>query len=230
MRTVRTLLLLTLALTTSCTVHSACPKVVFFDLGDTLVQSGSGGLFVVKPGAREMVSALKTQGTRVGVITNVPAGFTRAQLDALMADPTFLDEFEVVLMSSEAPAAKPNPAIYTHAHGLLAAAPPIDAVAFVGETITEIANTAISPSSGARAVGMIGIHLSNAAPDARADFTILPDQLPQLVTLVRNQCLVHADGFEAAPRKSTATRSGRALRQDVRTPRSTSVSATLSRR
>lgn len=190
------LLATSLTLLSSTTVQAACPKAVFFDLGDTLVQSGPGGLFAVKPGAQETVDALKAQGTRVGVITNVPAGFTRSQLNALMADPSFLDEFEVVLMSSEAPAAKPSPAIYSHAHSLLANAPPITHVAFVGETITEIANTEVAPSSGARAVGMIGIHVSSAAPDARADFTIPPNQLPLLVPLIEEQCRLLADGFE----------------------------------
>ena len=229
MRTTSLVLNFAVVLLASSGLHAACPKAVFFDLGDTLVQSGPGGLFAVKPGAQETVDALQAQGTRVGVITNVPAGFTRAQLNALMADPSFLDEFEVVLMSSEAPAAKPNPAIYTHAHGLLANPPAITSVAFVGETITEIANTAVAPSSGARAVGMIGIHLSSAAPDARADFTIPPNQLPQLVSLVQNQCRLHADGFEAAAR--TTIGSIAAMPSDQRaTPRSTSVSATLSRR
>ena len=227
MRWLHALLTMVFAGLATPVAEGACPKVVFFDLGDTLVQAGAGGLFVVKPGAQETVDALKAQGTRVGVITNVPPGFTRAQLDALMADPSFLDEFEVLLMSSEAPAAKPNPAIYTHAHGLLANAPPIAQTAFVGETIAEIANTATSPSSGARAVGMIGIHLSAAAPDPRADFTIPPNQLPQLVPLVRDQCRLHADGFEAAGKFATTT----AISSDQRTtPRSTSVSATLSRR
>ncbi len=227
MRTTSLVLNFAVVLLASSGLHAACPKAVFFDLGDTLVQSGPGGLFAVKPGAQETVDALQAQGTRVGIITNVPAGFTRAQLNALMADPSFLDEFEVVLMSSEAPAAKPNPAIYTHAHGLLANPPAITSVAFVGETITEIANTAVAPSSGARAVGMIGIHLASAAPDARADFTIPPNQLPQLVPLVRDQCRLHADGFEAAAKTASAT----AISSDQRTtPRSTSVSATLSRR
>jgi hypothetical protein len=187
--------LLTMAVACMATpvAAGACPKVVFFDLGDTLLQAGAGGLFVVKPGARETVDALKAQGTRVAVITNVPAGFTRAQLDALMADPSFLDEFEVLLMSSEAPAAKPNPAIYTHAHGLLSDAPPITQTAFVGETIAEIANTATSPSSG-----------------ARADFTIAPDQLPQLVPLIQDQCRLHANGFESeAKALSLHARAGR---------------------
>ena len=184
--------------------HAACPRAVFFDLGDTLVQAGPGGLFVVKPGAQAMVDRLQANGTRVGVITNVPAGFTRPQLDALLADPAFLNEFEVVLMSSQAPAPKPNPAIYTHAHGLLANPPSITETAFVGETLSEIANAQNAPTSSARAAGMIGIHLSGNAPSALADFTIPPTDLAQLVTLIEDQCRLHADGFEAAARAAVA--------------------------
>ncbi|HQW81211.1 MAG TPA: HAD hydrolase-like protein [Pseudomonadota bacterium] len=176
--------------------EAACPRAVFFDLGDTLVQAGTGGLFVVKPGAQATIDRLQANGTRIGVITNVPAGFTRAQLNALLADPSFLDEFEVVLMSSQAPTSKPNPAIYTHAHGLLANRPLITDTAFVGETLSEIANSQIAPTSGARATGMIGIHLSASAPSALADFTIPPTDLPQLVTLIEDQCQLYTNGFE----------------------------------
>ncbi|HWT15591.1 MAG TPA: HAD family hydrolase [Patescibacteria group bacterium] len=185
------------ALCLATSAQAACPRFVFFDLGDTLVQSGPGGLFVVKPGAQATVDRLQANGTRIGVITNVPAGFTREQLNALLAEPAFLDEFELVLMSSQAPAPKPNPAIYTHAHGLLANPPPITETAFVGETLSEIANAQVAPTHGARATGMIGIHLSAIAPSPLADHTVPPDQLPTLVPLIENQCRLHRDGFES---------------------------------
>ena len=98
---------------------AACPKAVFFDLGNTLVQNGPGGLSVAMPGAQETLDRLDALGVQLGVITNVPAGFTRPMLDALLADPSFLDAFDVVLMSSQAPAPKPSPLIFQHAHSLL---------------------------------------------------------------------------------------------------------------
>ena len=175
-----------------------CIEAVFFDLGDTLVEAAPGGLYAPMPGARQTVDGLRALGKQVGIISNVPPGWTRADLDALMAEPAFLDEFDVLVLSSQAPAAKPDPRIYTHAHGLLPTPVPIAQTAFVGETLTEIANSQHTPTSGARAVGMIGIHLSSDPPSPLADYTIAPDALPAIATLVGNLCPVFGDGFETA--------------------------------
>lgn len=180
----------------STAANAVCIEAVLFDLGDTLVQAGAGGLFVVKPGAQQTVDELQALGKQVGVITNVPAGWTRDDLEAVMADPAFLDEFDVLVLSSQAPAAKPNPLIYTHAHGLLPTPVPIGQTAFVGELLSEIANSQTNPTSGARATGMIGIHLSSGAPSPLADYTIAPDALPDIVYLVEGLCAFFADGFE----------------------------------
>ena len=68
----------------------------------------------------------------------------------------------------------------------------------VGETLSEIANSALSPTSGARAAGMVGIHLSNAPPSALADFTISPSDLTAVLDVVHSTCPVFVDGFESA--------------------------------
>ncbi len=182
----------------SAAADTPCIEAVFFDLGDTLVQAGSGGLYVLKPGARQTIDELHAQGKQLGIITNVPAGWTRANLDALMAEPSFLDEFEVLVLSSQAPAAKPDPRIYTHAHGLLPTPVPIEQAAFVGETLSEIANRQLNPTQGARAAGMIGIHLSSSAPSPLADYTIAPNALPTIATLVASLCPLLRDGFEVS--------------------------------
>lgn len=177
-------------------LRGGCLEAVFFDLGDTLVEAGGGGLFVTRPGAHEAVDALRAAGLQLGIITNVPGGWTREDLEALLAEPELLDEFDVVVLSSEAPAPKPNPAIYSHAHGLLPLPVAITSTAFLGETLSEIANTAVAPTSGARAVGMVGIHLSDAAPSPLADFTLSPDDLPAVLGIVAATCSIFADGFE----------------------------------
>jgi hypothetical protein len=57
----------------------------------------------------------------------------------------------VVILSSEAPAPKPDPAIYIFAHEALAEPrPPITSTAFVGETLSEIADREDNPTRGAR--------------------------------------------------------------------------------
>lgn len=173
-----------------------CLQAVFFDLGDTLVEAGPGGLFYVRAGAQETVDALQAAAIQVGVITNVPAGWDREDLEALLDDPGFLDEFDVLVLSSQAPAPKPNPLIYTFAHGQLPIPVPIEASAFVGETIGEIGNHATAPTAGARAVGMVGIHLGDPGmPSLFTDFTIDPDDLLEVVDIVAPGC-VFRDGLE----------------------------------
>ncbi len=174
-----------------------CLQAVFFDLGNTLVEDDGGGVFVLKPGAAETVAALQGQAVPLGIITNVPAGWDRSDLEAILAEPEFLDEFDVLVLSSEAPAPKPDPAIYTFAHGMLPGPPPIESTAFVGETLAEIADQADNPTSGARAVGMVGVHLSDLPPSPLADHTVSPSNLPAIAVLVANSCPLFADGFES---------------------------------
>lgn len=192
-----TALTLVLALSTAPAAEAACIRAVFFDLGDTLVEAGTGGLFVLRAGAQETVDQLQAAGVELGIITNVPAGWTRDDLEAILADPGFLDEFDVLVLSSQAPAPKPDPQIYLHTHGMLPTAVPIGQTAFVGETLSEIADSETNPTSGARAVGMIGIHLSDDPPSPLADYTIPTAGLLELVTLRENLCAIFADGFES---------------------------------
>lgn len=174
---------------------TTCLQAVFFDLGDTLVEAGGGGLFVVRAGVGQTLTELQARGVQLGIVTNVPSGWTIADLQAVLAEPELLDEFDVVVLSSQAPASKPNPAIYTFAHGLLPVPVPITAAAFVGETLGEIAN-AEPPTLGARSVGMVGIHLSNAPASALADYTVPTDDVPAVVDIVDTTCPVFLDGFE----------------------------------
>jgi FMN phosphatase YigB (HAD superfamily) len=52
---------------------TACEKPwIFFDLGNTLVESTPGQKMEYIPGAHEYLSKLKERGYRVGLITNVP--------------------------------------------------------------------------------------------------------------------------------------------------------------
>jgi len=152
-----------------------CPGVtaVFFDLGETLVDDG-----VELPGAVELVAALKEAGILVGIITNVPAGFTAQDLRDLLEKPDFLEAFDLILMSSQAGSnPKPDAAIFTEAHALLPGAPSIDKVAFVTEELDHIANLERGPTIGARAAGMVGVHLSSGEASPLADHTVDPADL-----------------------------------------------------
>ena len=174
-----------------------CLRAIFFDLGNTLVDQTNPAPYPLFPTAQATIDTLQARGLALGVITNVPAGWDRGDLEALLLQPAFLDEFDILVLSSEAPAPKPNPAIYTHAYNLLALPrPAVAATAFVGETLAEIANSAANPTSGARAIGMTGIHLSSSAPSPLADVTIAA--LDDLLTVESAPCSFLVDGFESA--------------------------------
>lgn len=168
-------------------------RMLFFDLGDTLVESDGGDQFVERPGVSEMITELKALGMRVGIITNVPEGYTMQDLEDLLVDPGLLDAFELVVLSSEATAPKPDPAIYTEAHALLMNPPPIGEVAYVSENLAEIADQAVMPTQGARAAGMLGVHLSPAPPSPLADYTIALEPPDALVALAETEWLPCSD-------------------------------------
>lgn len=167
---------------TDSTGSTACPGVlaVFFDLGETLVVE-VGDQFVERPGARELVASLRTAGIPVGIITDVPNGFSAQDLRDLLKNPDFLEEFDVILMSSQAMGGpKPDPAFYIEAHGLLQNPPPIGQTAFVTEELDTIADAEVDPTLGARAAGMIGVHLSGADPSPLAEYTVDPKALASI--------------------------------------------------
>jgi phosphoglycolate phosphatase-like HAD superfamily hydrolase len=179
-----------------------CVQAVFFDLGNTLISQSLPSPWPLFPTAQTAIDALQAAGIEVGVITNVPTQvppFSRADLEALLQQPEFLDEFDVVLLSSltDPLVSKPTPGIYTQAHALLPAPlPPIGATAFVGETLSEIANLQVAPTLGARAAGMIGIHLSTGAPSPLADYTMSPADLTDILDIVTETCTVFLSDFE----------------------------------
>lgn len=187
-----------LALAGGTPAHATeCLRAIFFDLGNTLVDQTNPAPYPLFPTAQATIDALQARGLTLGIITNVPAGWDRGDVEALLVQPEFLDEFDVLVLSSEAPAAKPNPAIYTHAYNQLTLPrPTVGATAFVGETLSEIGNAVENPTLGARSIGMTGIHLSNASPNPIADFTIAT--LDDLLAVESAPCPFLVDGFESA--------------------------------
>ncbi len=152
---------------------SDCPplEAMFFDLGETLVAEGADGLFAPMPATEQLLIDLGERQMPLGVITNVPDDWTREDLDGLLLDPTILEPFEVVFLSSEASAPKPDPAIFTEAVALLSTPTEIGQTAFVTESLDHIANKK-KPTEGARAAGMLGVHLSSDEPSELADYTL----------------------------------------------------------
>lgn len=85
-------------------------KVVFFDLGNTLVISGTTQW---NPPGKAVLTALKHAGVRLGVITNT-GDLTRIKLKQLLPPDFDFNLFEpnLILLSSEVGIEKPNLAIF----------------------------------------------------------------------------------------------------------------------
>lgn len=169
--------------TTSCTPLSA----LFFDLGSTLVYEGEDGLYAASLEATSLLDALAERDLALGVITNVPAGWERSELEALLVDPTLLDRFSVVMLSSQATQPKPDPIIFTEAIALLADPPEVARTAFVTEEADHLAD-ADPPTQGAQAAGMIGVHLAVEGSEL-ADHTLAPQAMASLADAEWLECL-----------------------------------------
>ncbi|MGI9516205.1 MAG: HAD family hydrolase [Pirellulaceae bacterium] len=119
-------------------------KVVFFDIGDTLVTRKSW-----LPGAQTVLGKLREKGIRIGLISNT-GDLTRDELatEYLPTDFDFgwFDE-EIVLLSSEVGVEKPALSIFTMAVNHAGVSP--WETLFVAETLEE---TWAAQASGMRAV------------------------------------------------------------------------------
>jgi FMN phosphatase YigB (HAD superfamily) len=89
-------------------------RVLFFDLGDTLVTSGRPPQWV--PGARELLASLRGTSVRLGIISNTGT-LTRAQLAPLLPGDFDWTIFEpsLIVLSSEVGHEKPSRAIFERA-------------------------------------------------------------------------------------------------------------------
>lgn len=91
----------------------ALPKVLFFDLGDTLITANRQWV----PDAKGTLTQLRDKGFRLGLISNT-GNLSRAQLVAQILPPDFdLNLFEagLVIFSSEVHLEKPDPRIFRKA-------------------------------------------------------------------------------------------------------------------
>jgi FMN phosphatase YigB (HAD superfamily) len=108
-------------------------KVIFFDIGKTLVTSNTS---VWSPGARELLVTLRAQRIRLGVISNT-ADLTREALKDLLPpdfDWSLFDE-PLIILSSEVRVKKPERAIFEKA--LTAAAVSASSCLYCSEDLVE---------------------------------------------------------------------------------------------
>lgn len=85
-------------------------RTVFFDLGDTLVVSNTRSWIA---GAKQAISDLKSQGVRIGVISNT-GDLTREELAPYLPTDFDWEAFtpQCVILSSEVGYEKPHPEIF----------------------------------------------------------------------------------------------------------------------
>ncbi|MEM2994653.1 MAG: HAD-IIIA family hydrolase [Candidatus Bathyarchaeia archaeon] len=82
-------------------------KAVFFDLGDTLVDEDN---FETLPYAHEVLKSLKEQRYKLAVVCDTEA--SKEEVKAIMRKAGILEYFDVVVVSSEVGATKPNEKIF----------------------------------------------------------------------------------------------------------------------
>jgi len=136
-------------------------QAVFFDIGDTLGHRDAAGQFHLFAGTPQLLAAMKSAlGLRLGVITNLPAGMTTAEIRQILSDAGILNFFDPlgVVTSADAPAAKPDPAIYRFAASRIHV--PEAACLYVGENPAEV--------QGAINAGMAAVLKPLPPPDEHA--------------------------------------------------------------
>jgi FMN phosphatase YigB (HAD superfamily) len=144
-------------------------KVIYFDLGDTLVRDGAW-----LPGAMATLQALRAAGYRLGIISNT-AQLTRAQLKLLLpADfPWTWFVPELIVLSSEVGVEKPAPAIFKLALDRTGADAAAGRVLFCTEALLD---TVAAQLAGMRAVRLVPPSSTNHATDV--------DTLPSILTML----------------------------------------------
>jgi FMN phosphatase YigB (HAD superfamily) len=144
-------------------------RVIFFDLGGTLVQPGAGWL----PGAKESLAALRAAGFQLGVISNTPAGITtRQQLNHLLPSDFTWDLFDspLALLSFEVGVSKPELEIFRRA--VSNAGVPAAECLYCSEDLFETL-----------AAQKAGLHSFRLQPPPTSEMQTLPQTLQRLAAL-----------------------------------------------
>ena len=139
---------------------------------------------VLYPGVREGLDYLKTEGYKLGCVTNKAAQFTLPLLKALGIH----DEFEIVVSGDDLPMKKPDPMPLLHVAGHLGVTPAQSMM--IGDSVSDV--------KAARAAGFQiicmsygynhGVDIRDANPDAVIDsMAELPEILGNAPRLDKNQ-------------------------------------------
>jgi leucyl aminopeptidase len=144
---------------------SASIESIFFDLGDTLVKGSSTSTWL--PGAKALLSSLKSKGFRLGILSNTGMLAPRSAILGILPADFSLALFEpgLVIFSSEVGVEKPKPAIFNLAVARSGRA--ADTCLYVSESIVE---TMVSQN-----VGMISARIRTGSDDLAGLVATLKD-------------------------------------------------------
>lgn len=161
------------------------PRVIFFDLGDTLVFPNAAGQLERFADALDTLQILQQRGYRLGLLSNQPAGVTVSHVQATLDNLGLARYIEgpLITLSTEIPGnvGKPNRPIFDLALQKAGHAAPSDRCIFVTETTSHVA--------AARGFGWRAILKRNAGVCGPADgecvsqLSGLLDLLPPLAPL-----------------------------------------------
>ena len=158
---------------------------VFFDVGGTLAyRDPETGKFAWYSDALESATAIKEQGRRVGLLSNVPRGWDQAMLGRLLLEPEPLDDlFEPVVLAQAPPPPgypppKPDPLAFQTALAHLGRDVAPVQVLYVGENRAEV--------QGARLAGLQAVLLVRRGRAPREDALTIRN-LQQLVDLLSTE-------------------------------------------
>jgi putative hydrolase of the HAD superfamily len=144
--------------------------VVYFDLGDTLVQNNSPTNWI--PGARDAIDLLRQKGLRLGLISNT-GNLTRQQLLGMLPSDFDLGQFDetLIILSSEVGVEKPALEIFR-----LAVTRSCVAASRCLFCTEELLHTL--------AAQQVGMHVARVQIPPQGDVGSVPDLLQQLENLI----------------------------------------------
>jgi FMN phosphatase YigB (HAD superfamily) len=142
-------------------------RVIFFDLGDTLIVTGQKWV----PEAKNVLTQLHQRGLRLGLISNT-ADLNRAEFLKLLPADFDLSLFEasLIILSSEVHLEKPDPEIFKLALKRAAAAP--ESCLFCTE---ELLHTLVAQT--------VGMRTARLQPPSMGDIGTLVEQLVKAALL-----------------------------------------------
>ena len=135
-------------------------EVVFFDLGDTLVETGVGWV----AGAPEALAEPRARGIPIGLISNT-GSLSRSEVKQLLPPDFKFEDFidELVLLSSEVGLKKPDPKIFELAIERARVEP--CSVLFCGEDRVETLAAQMAGMRSARVLTSPRADLAKLVPD-----------------------------------------------------------------